>query len=1097
MLLVPLLLVGLAAYLLKDEAFVSKQLQSQLAQVQGWQLEMDGGLALQWGKNSVLEVQGLRLLNPDWPETPLMFSAGTLHLEVQPLQLFRRRLVIDELHLSDCTLYYAENATGTSNWRLQSQDSSQESTEPDQPSFAWSVQQVDITSCDISVSRAGHEQALDIHLEQAALQLDEAANLSAQISGSLDQQQLSLDGNVRPWSALWQGGPLQHEIELQAGEVHLRSTGSIENFRHGKGANLELRFSGPEFALVTDWLALPDFSEGAFDAKLQIIDPENQGRMHLSIAADLGNLEIQGQGELDRWVAPDQGRVELQIQGPNLDALARTFGQDWLVPRPFAIQLKADIVDSQTDLKHFSLQTGTDEITARGHIGAGPGFSGSALEVDLLSANLQPWLEASDAEMLPLGKTTLSLQLSKITADEIRLKADGQLGNQLGQERPLRLQASLNQQDGRMAIKQLDLKLAGDSLNLSGNMNLNRGFEGSEVRSRLQVADLAGTAKWLGLAELPAQPLSFAADLSRPDKGLQFSVTEGSLAGLKFSLSGQIPDIQRPSIVNAQFDLSLQSLGMAKDLLPLPELPDLPLTARGEMRLDGRHHTILEGVKVVLGQSQARLDADLQLSEGLMGSSAQWTMQSEDLAQLWPALSDQFNPGPFALNGEWQRQPAGDVFKALQFRSEPLNLAASGSMSEWTEAGRFDLDVEAHIRDVNLYYDWIKPFLDAHPMAVNFSVSGSKADFTANDIFLSQGENRLVGDLDFAMTERPQISGKIKSKVLDLVPAEQYWSGLQQNKKLQPRDPANNQNGHLFSPKTIDLFGDSAVDLSLDIQIDRLLLSSNEFREVGLQFNLQQQSLQLNRFAFRGIKEGQYSGRLSSQKRGDQTEISFKALAEDLKLGQFGVSGLNAASLPSADIEVDMAGTGKNWQTLAQSLTGRVRWYSEKGRISNSGLSLIFSDLLTQIFTTLNPLSKKSQYTELKCAVYAADFANGKMKLAPVVIQTDQITAFSEGEVDLATEQISLNFRTVAQKGLGISAGSVVNPFFKIGGTLLNPAMQLDVTRGAISGSAMVATAGLSVLFKSMSDRLLVSKQPCADARAAIELRDRGSTPGN
>jgi len=123
--------------------------------------------------------------------------------------------------------------------------------------------------------------------------------------------------------------------------------------------------------------------------------------------------------------------------------------------------------------------------------------------------------------------------------------------------------------------------------------------------------------------------------------------------------------------------------------------------------------------------------------------------------------------------------------------------------------------------------------------------------------------------------------------------------------------------------------------------------------------------------------------------------------------------------------------------------------------------------------------------------VYAADFVAGKMKLSPIVIQTDQITAFSEGEIDLASEQINLNFRTVPRKGLGISASSVVNPFFRIGGTLLNPSLQLDVTRGAISGGAMVATAGLSVLFKSVSDRWLTSKDPCGDARKSIESNDK------
>lgn len=1096
-LLILLLLTGLAIYLLNDDAFVSRQLQKRLADKTGWQLEMDGGLAVQWSRNSVVEVQGLRLLNPQWPEQKLMFRAGSMRLEFQPLQLLSRRLIMDELQLSDCTLYYAANEAGASNWLPRPHGSSQKATETDPSTFAWTLQQAQLTSCDISVQRAGPEQALDIHLDQAALQLDDAANLTAQISGSLDQQELSLDGYVRPWSALWQGGSLQHEIDLKAGEVHLQSTGSIESFSQGKGANLELRFSGPEFGLVTDWLALPEFSSGAFDARLQVNDSDDQGQMQLNIAADLGSLEMQGHGELDSWVAPDIGRMEIQIQGPDLDAFARTLGQKWLVARPFEIQLKADIVDSQTQLEHFSLQTGPDLITATGRIGSWPGWPGSALDIDLRSPDLKPWLKAAKAEKLPLGKATLNLQLSQILAGEISLLADGQLANAAGEERPVQLQADLQQQEGRFAIKRLDLKIAGDSLNLSGNLNLHHALEGSQFSSRLQMVDLSATGNWLGVADLPTQPLSLSADLSRPGQGLQFRITDGSLTDLKFRMSGQMPDIHNPLAMNADFDLAIPSLRMAQALFPGSEWPDLPFTAKGKMRLEDKQHSILQGVELVLGQSRARLDADLQLHQGMVGSSAQWTMQGADLAELWPTLSQQMNFGFFTLNGEWQRGPAGDIFKALQFRSDALTLAASGSVSEWTEAGNFKLQVKANSPDVSRPIDWIEPYLDNQSMDVKFYLSGSKVHFRADDIFVSQGRNKLAGALEFVMNERPRISGKIHSEVLDLVPAELHWTALQHQKKQQIRDAANPQEKRLFSAQAINLPGNAALDLSLDIQVDRLLLSNNEFVDVALQLDLQEQSLQLNPFAFKGVNVGQYSGRLSSQKRGDQTWIQFQASADDLKLGQFGGSGLDTSTIPLSDIEVDLEGVGQNWQALAQSLSGKLRWYSDAGRISNTGLNLFFSDVLMQIFDTLNPLSKKSQYTELQCAVYAAEFLDGKMKLEPIVIQTDKITAFSEGEVDLATEEIDLNFRTVAQKGLGISAGSVVNPFFKIGGTLLNPAMQLDVTRGAISGGAMVMTAGLSILFKSVSDRLLTSKHPCADARATIESLDSGTTADN
>jgi hypothetical protein len=295
----------------------------------------------------------------------------------------------------------------------------------------------------------------------------------------------------------------------------------------------------------------------------------------------------------------------------------------------------------------------------------------------------------------------------------------------------------------------------------------------------------------------------------------------------------------------------------------------------------------------------------------------------------------------------------------------------------------------------------------------------------------------------------------------------------------------------LFRDEAIRLVGELPVDLSLDLDIDQFLLGNYRMRQLQAKANWSRHALLVEDFAFSGDQDGHYTGHFSAQQQGGVTELALFTQADDLKLGLIGKSGQDPATLPPSDILVDLAGRGSTWHELAQTLQGRTRWYAGAGRVSDAGLDFLFGDLLTQIFSTLNPLSKTSQFTELDCGVYAADFNAGQVTMAPIVIQTDKITAFSSGQLNLSNEAIELSFNTVPRKGLGISAGSVVNPFFRIGGTLMKPAVELDVTKGAISGGVMVATAGLSVLIKSLSDRLLASKDPCADARSSIELSDR------
>jgi hypothetical protein len=100
----------------------------------------------------------------------------------------------------------------------------------------------------------------------------------------------------------------------------------------------------------------------------------------------------------------------------------------------------------------------------------------------------------------------------------------------------------------------------------------------------------------------------------------------------------------------------------------------------------------------------------------------------------------------------------------------------------------------------------------------------------------------------------------------------------------------------------------------------------------------------------------------------------------------------------------------------------------------------------------------------------------------PVVLQTDKVTTVAKGKVDLHTEKILFTFNTKLRKGIGISASMVVNPFISVTGTLQKPFVGLDPSAVAVTGTVAVATAGLSLLVKSLSGRYLSSKDPCGDA---------------
>jgi hypothetical protein len=163
------------------------------------------------------------------------------------------------------------------------------------------------------------------------------------------------------------------------------------------------------------------------------------------------------------------------------------------------------------------------------------------------------------------------------------------------------------------------------------------------------------------------------------------------------------------------------------------------------------------------------------------------------------------------------------------------------------------------------------------------------------------------------------------------------------------------------------------------------------------------------------------------------------------------------------------------------------------GQLAAAGLDLLFSDFLTQLFTALNPYHETSEYTQIDCAVMAADAEDGIVTVFPVIFHTEQLTMLSDGTVDLNTEKIDLSFNTKPRTGIGLSAGALINPLIKVGGRLTTPAVEMDPAGTVVSGGLAVATIGISVLAKSWSDRFLSSKDPCGDARKEITKRDNAA----
>ena len=141
------------------------------------------------------------------------------------------------------------------------------------------------------------------------------------------------------------------------------------------------------------------------------------------------------------------------------------------------------------------------------------------------------------------------------------------------------------------------------------------------------------------------------------------------------------------------------------------------------------------------------------------------------------------------------------------------------------------------------------------------------------------------------------------------------------------------------------------------------------------------------------------------------------------------------------------------------------------GRVTSGFLDIFSSDLLMQLASALNPLSKTADQTDWECSIYRLNLIDGLADIAALYAQTKKVKVVGGGSIDFATEQLNIEFATRPREGVGVSADMFVTPFVALKGTLAKPQIGLKEKGILLTGGTAIATGGLSLLWKAAADR--------------------------
>lgn len=573
---------------------------------------------------------------------------------------------------------------------------------------------------------------------------------------------------------------------------------------------------------------------------------------------------------------------------------------------------------------------------------------------------------------------------------------------------------------------------------VEGRVSLPLPLGGSRAGGRLafeasgpDAGDLPGAGR---LASLSGVPFDLRGEARVLDAALQLYGTQVRLGELRADVEGTMPFGPGGGRLDLALVAEAPSLADLLSRAGVRHGAALPVRASGRL---SRERTVweLEDVKVQVGDARASLAGSLGGTLAGSGTKVSVSLEGPDLVALLPGLEGVVDPG---VGYRLQGRLAG---KGGVLRGRNLSIGFGES--------RLAANVEVtpgEVPDIDLHL--VSPRLDLRPF-----------------------QPRRPPAADVALAKEPDRE--------DPEPGDPEPSA-ESGENAEPLVPAWPITGELLAR------ANARVDLSVAEIVTRDLAASN----LRLRGALEDGALRLDQLSVAG-KRGRLRGALQAVPAGDQGyAVELWLAGEGLVAAPPGEPAAVSKARPPFDLVVEVAGRGRNLRELAAALDGRVRAHWGSGAVPAPAARVVnffMGDLTVALLRAINPLATQDPVLDVQCAAVILDFEEGVGAGEPAfVLQTPELNVIGDAELDLGAERIVAYFSAQARRGLGISLGDL-NPFTKLEGPLTAPRVSLSSKKAFLEGGAAIATQGLSILLKSVINRALTAKDPCA---AALEKAD-------
>ena len=373
------------------------------------------------------------------------------------------------------------------------------------------------------------------------------------------------------------------------------------------------------------------------------------------------------------------------------------------------------------------------------------------------------------------------------------------------------------------------------------------------------------------------------------------------------------------------------------------------------------------------------------------------------------------------------------------------------------------------------------------PLAATMAAALSPDGITAEQLEITFGASDIGGELEIQFSEPVSVAGSLRSELLDLgdfsKKAEDTGDQVAVDETDVAADAETPAAEWVFTEEPLPFGFLGAASVDLDLTIDVFQQGPVHLEGLKMSLNLDDGTLAMQS-GFDVAAGGSANTKLSLAVQDDGADLEIISEVRDLRLSLVENDTRELSRIPPIGIEVDVRSSGGSARDLAANANGSVIFTQGSGQVDNSASGFFSTDIVSQLFSALNPFSEKEPYSNWECTVFALDVNSGVAEISSMLAQSEKVTIVGEGGIDLNTEKLDISFNTKQRQGVGISADMFVTPFVQLAGTLAEPRLGLDKKGVLLSGTAAVMTAGASFFVKGMADRASGASDRCAAALA-------------